>query len=129
MDVQTAVTETLRRSRTCLQEADNWAQGHYAATREGSHAWTTDWDAPRMSAVATIRHFAHHLTIEWDRPPGGASRYDHVANTAIDLVAAQVPHKTLTAFNHDPATTHADVLAAFDRAIEAAESQAECAAA
>jgi hypothetical protein len=38
----------------------------------------------------------------------------------VALLAAIPGHPSLVAFNYDPATTHADVMALFDRAIEAA---------
>lgn len=118
------VLTVLKKARAFLAEPGRWSQGAYCRNHEGARGWV-DEGYTSLSAVAAIRHV--HIGKGSDGRPITAA--DGTANRAIDLVAAQVPHATLTAFNHDPATTHADVLAAFDRAIAAAESQAERAAA
>lgn len=41
----------------------------------------------------------------------------------VALLAAIPGHPSLVAFNYDPATTHADIMALFDRAIAAAEAK------
>jgi hypothetical protein len=98
--MSTEVARVLREARTLIETPDRWLQGGLYEFNFGKVA--------RCCALGAINEAAQ----------GDLSRAYRDATEALRRAAGP----DIVYWNDDPATTHADVLSAFDRAIASAES-------
>jgi len=91
-----SVADDLRAARALIDSPEKWRKGSYGYNTgclcAAAALWSLDSEKRSMSEAS---HFLRQHV------PGG---------------------RKLVHFNDDPATTHADILALFDRAIQAAEA-------
>lgn len=103
--VETEVVRSLRRAREWLSNPARWAKGIY---------WGDEFhgnDRPACSINSIKR--------------GGTVETSPTFRAAADLLTRALPpgHAWVGGFNDDPATTHADIMALFDRAISLARQE------
>lgn len=94
--------EILIAARALIEKPEHWMQGAYAAKHGGVHVDPWAVDACAWCAWGAVSKFT-------------PLRYFTPAYDALKAVVGCLPD-----FNDDNGTTHAEVLAAFDRAIAAA---------
>jgi hypothetical protein len=107
--------DVLRAARALIAEPERWTRGVFARDAKGQSIPLFDKRAERFCVLGACRNIADPLPeyILGDE-----------AELALDEVCAELHGKTIPAFNDDPQTTHADVLALYDAAIARAESEA-----
>lgn len=110
----THLADDLKAARKLIERPECWTKGQAAKDVFGLVAYGEFDRAVCWCAVGAV-----------DRICG---RYLKRFNTAIAALKVQMPadpglHQNIFRFNDDPATTHADILALFDRAIAAAERE------
>jgi len=101
-----SVADVLRAARAKIAEPEHWAKGADALNAAGKWADPLSADAVSWCAIGAL---------------GVSGRY---WMQACDLMESLLPDscdRDVARFNDDPTTTHADILALFDRAIAAAE--------
>ena len=103
------VADLLRRAKAKIPTPETWTRGEFARDLGGKVVGGASAHAVCWCAYGAIQAVAHESTLRED---------------AEDAIASQVPSGYVADFNDAPETTHADVLAAFDRAIAAEESAA-----
>lgn len=106
------LVEDLKAARAVIETPDKWAKGYYAYDAKGN--WT-DADNPEACKFCGIGAVQKVTDGEW----GDRAR---VVEKFLTEVIRSDTFLYFPKFNDDPDTTHADVLAAFDRAIAAAEA-------
>lgn len=101
--------EILIAARAKIAEPERWTKGTFSRNAEGEPC-AVDWGPAAvcwcaLGAINATTNKMHQL-------------YE-LKSAAKDALALAVSpsHDSVAYFNDDPATTHADVLAAFDRAI------------
>lgn len=97
------ITQGLVCVRELLSDPEHWTKGSYARNAKGLSVYSDSHDAQSFCLI------------------GAASRCstDHGVTGAVILrMQRACPIPILSRFNDDPRTTHADVLAVIDRAIE-----------
>lgn len=102
--------ELLRKARALLEMQNHWTKRAFALNAEGYVTDPTGNDAVCWCSVGAIRRVA-----------GGAHRTAVIEST--NALTACLSGRYISEFNDDPNTTHADVLAMFDRAIARAETK------
>lgn len=97
--------EELRAARALIDTPEKWTQGAYALDANGK---STD---PKSDVAVCFCISGAFWRIDWDKgAPDGFSAFKRAAGRyPVD-------------FNDDPGTTHADILAAFDKAIAAEQA-------
>jgi hypothetical protein len=102
--------ETLQKAREHLSDPKNWNQdGHYFRGMDRSTRCCCALGAIIVDDLRPVLH--------WQAP--------HVRAVAEALVSALPPDQTsVVVFNDAPTTTHADILALYDRAIASVEGEA-----
>lgn len=108
--------EILKAARALISTPDKWVKGVYARNDKGVSVPDNDPAACAFCAVGAMRHACKIAEHELD------TRASDPYFLAKRAVRAQTNHGAVSDFNDDEETTHADVLAAFDRAIAAYES-------
>lgn len=93
------LVEDLKAARAVIEKPEAWTKGKWARTKGGQGV---SWDSPE--AVCFCAEGAIRLTVPYDRE----------VVTQSSLLGH---YYMLAAFNDDPETTHAEILALFDNAI------------
>lgn len=93
--------EVLRKARALIEDPEKWTQGHDARDADGNWAGIHSLQAHSFCATGALMR------------AGGDVRSD-----AYEALREQMGVNFLMEFNDSAETSHADVLAAFDRAIE-----------
>jgi len=110
MSAEAAVV--LRKARALLEKPEHWTQGMMARGKSGRRIFYGSRSAVCWCADGAIWRAANGSLI---------SRKGWVANAAEQYLSAATGRR-VSAFNDAPERTHAEVLAAFDRAIALAEA-------
>lgn len=120
--------EVLVRAKARIQNPEHWTKGRYARDEEGEMAQVTDTQAVCFCGLGAV----HRSSFELFGPPGNPQWYidGHKRHTAADdealIVLGEVAHRrgfsTFPQFNDNDATTHDDVMRAFDEAIALLEA-------
>lgn len=105
----TNIAQVLRDARALIDTPDKWAKGWCARLANGKATYAADSDAHSFCAVGSLLRVPPHnqqKTLEW--------------------LNGFVPSRfhRISLFNDHPKTTHADIMALFDRAIAVAEAEA-----
>jgi hypothetical protein len=101
----TRVLDILIRARKLIEAPERWTKGAMARNSVGARVSAYAPDAICFCAQGALKKAS-----DWD---------DHLSQAALRLNRAiTIPVGYIT-YNDEPETTHADILALFDRAIEA----------
>lgn len=99
--------EILRAARAKIDTPEKWTRGAYARTKSGRIVGPECASAVHLCAVGAVT---------------AAASPAMTVDDALVVLARELPSAGgITNFNDHPGTTHADILALFDRAIAAAE--------
>lgn len=107
-----AVAEVLRKARALIADENAWIRNNLAVNHEGAVVLSADSDACKWCALGAIDKVANFL-----HSPGFEARDAMIRAAGVDP-----EDDGLGDWNDAPERTHAEVLAAFDRAIEAEEA-------
>lgn len=105
----------LRAARAKIRARKRWARGFFAYTKTGAKVWPTEKSAASWCAWGAVK------VVTADHPD--------TENPALHFLLKSLPRRArsnccgISAYNDGPRTTHADILALFDRAIAAAERE------
>ena len=105
------LVDDLRAARALIADPMRWKRGAAPGPRGEMCA---------LRAVATVSNFGEPSKSNWWTKMPGYVALEEALPTEGDH-----PHHSVGGFNDDPATTHSDVLALFDRAINAALAKVE----
>lgn len=105
-----AVADLLRRARARIATPETWCKGSFARNASGRKCKASSAHAVAFCAEAAI----------W--ADCADDQRGDVKRRAFDLIEDAMGNSDIRAFNDAPATTHFDVLAAYDRAVAAAEA-------
>jgi hypothetical protein len=100
----------LRRARKLIESPKSWIQGSFVGKRKGVQCYC---GLGALATAAGITAQPQHL------PDGKFPREYYTAHSLLNTAAGPA---YFPSFNDDEDTTHADVLAAFDRAIALAKT-------
>jgi hypothetical protein len=103
-----SVADTLRAARALIETPARWTQGMYAKDEQGQEIDPRDPAARQWCTSGAI---------------GAVVGYGPSAIGARQILRKAAGARTMSIFNDDPARTHPEVMAAFDRAIALAEQQ------
>lgn len=105
--------ETLERARAKIEVPSKLYQGPYMYQAANGSRGSSGDPIAAYSVIGAIRIQSKD------------GQDDVAANIALDrlLAEAHTHHNTVTRWSDDPATTHAEILAAFDRAIASLRSE------
>lgn len=117
LDVSTTL-DTLRRARDWISSPKRWCQDVPACDRYGNHLDPTNYDAVRWCAAGSIERVLHGQ-------PGYRDAVHALAKLGLDCDAPSLflLLGKVSLWNDAPERTHADVIAAFDQAIERLEKE------
>lgn len=101
-------TLVLKKVRALLSNPDRWTKGEMARNMFGA---PIDPAGPNVTCWC-IMGAVHHETN--DDP--------FLAGSAYQIVRAQLQGRSVSEFNDDPTTTHADIMAILDKAIKSSEN-------
>ena len=107
------VTEILIEARELISDPERWTQGVYARDAQGIF---TDWDSPEAVSWCVTGAIAKVVRSVQE----SKGDYNALVMSALDKLRCAIGHDGVTAFND--AHNHAEVLAAFDKAIEASRN-------
>ncbi len=115
----TEVHDVLLAARALIAEPEHWCKGVEARDERGVEVAPTDPDAYEWCVIGAL-DAANGVVpnVTWD----GWDRYCDAFSVLADL--AQTRFQSLSDFNDAPSTTHTDILALFDKAIEAMRADA-----
>lgn len=102
--------EVLRKARELISDPARWTQGEIARDTDGVTVHADHRLAVCWCAIGAVKHAAQHMGV-------------HDVYKVFDALDQTAPGGLVVQFNDDPATTHDDVLAMFDRAIAALSDQ------
>jgi hypothetical protein len=106
------VADVLKAARARIEKPEHWTQGAFARNALGRNVHPTHPSACCFCVEGAVRYADMRL-------PGSQRG---AARTQLDTTAYEISGNCYAAaFNDAPSTTHADVLALFDRAIEREE--------
>jgi hypothetical protein len=108
-----SVTDNLRAARALIEDPKHWTQDDLALNAAGEPAISYEEAVCFCSMGATGCAAYRH----------GYANGGFDADEFLNKVAQMAGFGTISRFNDAPARTHAEVLAAFDKAIELAEKQ------
>lgn len=114
----TTTLDTLRRAREWISNPKHWCQDAPACDRYGNHLNPTDYDAVRWCAAGSIERVLHGQSGYRDAVHALAKHGLDVDAPSLFLLLGKV-----SLWNDYRGRTHAEVLAAFDRAIEKLEKE------
>lgn len=114
MTQPTTPLEILIAARQWLDDPAHWAKR--TMWRDGEGRDTEERFGVRSTCAAGALYFVAGCDAPITYGANG-----NVALSASTMLASFVPYEDISGFNDAPITTHADVLALFDRAIEAAK--------
>ena len=103
--------EELRKARALIDAPEKWTRGAFARDADGCEVSFFDGSICALCMAGAIR-VASGESLWWKTP----------AHEALHRVLRLNRCDSVAIFNDDPKTAHADVMAAFDRAIEAEEA-------
>jgi hypothetical protein len=113
--------EILREARALIDTPEKWAKGYYAFGPDGSTRDIEDPEACRFCVRGALfrieSRFGYMVEAEASK-----AIYKAVPD-AVRIPADEIGNNAVVVFNDHPETTHAEILALFDRAIAAAEAQ------
>lgn len=114
----TKTSEILIAAKAKIADPANWTKGTYARAFDGVPVSSTSRAACRFCPMGALSSL-------------GAMTNVRYAGDVIDILEGQIPGEfdTIADFNDSKRTTHADVMALFDRAIADALRQEEMEAA
>lgn len=103
--------EVLRKARALIEKPECWTKGVFARDAEGRELEPNNWAATCFCSLGALAHASGCA-------PGAVSL------RVLRTLAAQIgdptfPRTEVADFNDAPERTHAEVLAAFDKAIAA----------
>lgn len=101
--------EILRAARALIEKPEAWTQGRYCLDANGAVLSYGEQGGVKWCAAGAL----------------GAVNGGECPEEAWDLLQAAGGHWSVTGFNDNPDRTHAEVLAAFDKAIAIAEASHE----
>jgi hypothetical protein len=102
--------ETLQKAREHLSDPKNW-------NKDGNYFKDNDRSSGCCCALGALALCEVGPNPRWSAP--------HIHDARAALMSALRPGgRTVTSFNDAPSTTHADILALFDRAIASVEGEA-----
>lgn len=104
--------QILIEARKLIEKPERWIQHDYARDADGGEVTPDDSDATCFCMLGALARSAHAMEHEAHRLPA--------ALVLSTTVGGRVHH-----WNDDPDRTHAEVLAAFDRAIARASTESE----
>jgi hypothetical protein len=108
----------LRRARKLIADPSAWVKGAFKRKRKGIQCYCAQG---ALAAAAGI-HIVDKDTLS-DEVPGGLPSEYYAAHLTLRKALTSLGHDDwVPRFNDNPKTDHADVLAAFDRAIELAKA-------
>jgi hypothetical protein len=118
--VSAEAVELLRKARALIEDPDRWGKGWYCIDAEGRRLHD-DEDPPGCKrCMAGALRYAAGIRMELDYPPGNNTAALAAATRAARRVIKTLsPYESISDFNDDETTTHADVLKVVDLAIEA----------
>lgn len=115
-DSSKSVVDILSATRNLLSDPGHWTKNAFARDAYGVRLHNGyDDEATCWCAAGAAEHFVG---------PGDAGW--RLANRVIEIMRDALPsewRRSLGRFNDDPSTTHADILAVLDRAIELAKAE------
>lgn len=111
--MQMTVAEVLRAARAKITEPGTWCKHMAACDRDGVKVHPREAEATSFCMLGSLQAVATSL-------------YSEALTVLAEHLSGAVPWRTgkISAWNDNPVRTHAEVLAAFDRAIAAAEKTA-----
>jgi hypothetical protein len=115
------VVKALREAREKINTPDKWTKGVYARAADGGDAENLDWDEVDENAMWRSDPVCFCALGAIGARENGPDYYSDEVFNALRL-ALPNPYEETATFNDAPETTHADIMALFDRAIAAAES-------
>ena len=105
--MQEQTREVLKRARELISDENNWCKGALSRDKNGEDVWVSTEHACSWCASGAIIYAAKEL---------GVSEKGRIS--IMDMMKIFIGrHQFLSQFNDN--STHAEVLAAFDRALEA----------
>ena len=116
-----SVAQVLREAKAKIAERGAWTKGRYGSTRDDSWAAPTGYTATCWCALGALIAVGEDVSKRSDTRAEGFLRR---AIPAEYLAAICETRRTVSAYNDLPSTTHADIMALYDRAIALAESEA-----
>lgn len=102
--------ETLIAARELLSDEKRWTRGVYARDADGDGRAAASPNAVCWCSMGAVGKITNHPS------PGHFDSINRLLLIALRELG--FTHRSIGAFNDDLATSHADVLAVFDRAIE-----------
>lgn len=102
--------EVLRRAKALIAEPEKWTKGENARDAAGNWVWADSARAVCWCAQGAINAVAPDSLVALCNALGFVNRTAGVMSNIVTL-------------NDAPTTTHADIMALFDRAIAAAEAE------
>jgi hypothetical protein len=107
--IVSAVADKLREARALIEPYEQWCQGHSAYDDRGHRTIETDPLARSWCTIGAVsRVYGAHWSLEYC--------------AAINALRRATGQPDLVWWNDQPHRPHAEVLAAFDKAIELAEA-------
>lgn len=106
--------EILRKARALIDAPEKWTRGALARDADRIPQWPADESATCFCSLGAIV-----------KASGREAGQEHAPDTASRRAMERAIGQNIETWNDDPATTHADVLAAFDRAIALAEQNTQ----
>lgn len=103
----TQLGDDLRSARALIEKPEAWTKGELARNASGSPTSSKAPDAVCFCAEGAVR-----------RAVPDNHRFAYACDALVDVTASEADiFIPVSAINDDPNTTHADILALFDRAI------------
>lgn len=106
------ISEALIQGKSLIQNPEHWTQGAFARNREGDRRWSNDEDAVCFCSLGAVSRVTNRLEDRTD--PQGNDIYYHITHYLETAMGEPV-----STFNDEH--THTEVMAMWDKAIEAAK--------
>lgn len=107
--------EMLTKARGLISQEEKWTQGAFARDHKGEAVNEYETGAVQFCALGALNRIEYDTRAE-----------DPAVSVAVKSLRAAISGRRLMTFNDDFQTAHADVMAAFDRAIALAEEEDAC---
>lgn len=106
--------EQLRAAKALIDMPEKWTKGEYARGKSGGRVKALGRAPVCFCALGALGRAGCH-------DPADIGFSEGATWLAYQTLIRATPNRMVFEYNDDPATTHADIMALFDRAIEAAE--------